>query len=494
MNTTHTTPQLMPPPSGNLLIPERLDAWLNSSTGAALTRSNLLFAYTENLAKSAGITLASALAISLAVASAVFGPTARTRSPLGSPLPAAINVLSQGFNQSLTRAADLCLRGFVNEYDQRLEICLTRSAKGHEAALREAEHDYAEADRQLRNKRAEPGLNSSDRQAIVELEKARETARNRMWEERFLLRHRIYAEHLSSDDILLFEATSFDHSVLVRPRDGAAVIVEPDLVHDFLHAGWRGLPFEVSPVQHYAPVATNLWLGLPKETVHPGANPHLDALLATFFVADCDERPAVELADDSIQCEWDELIADVFRQRLQRKATTLTLTPDAMKVFERVCNELRAAAKDMPAASRRLLDVWPDQLLKLALLTALFAEERGSQPVVSAADMECATTVLRLLGRQQLRHHPLLQSSHPACDPEVSAVVAKLQLHGPMNTRDLSRKFHRRKVSDLEAILARGAGLGLLTFVNGNIQILTTTAPVSASACQPPDQQISPIS
>lgn len=46
--------------------------------------------------------------------------------------------------------------------------------------------------------------------------------------------------------------------------------------------------------------------------------------------------------------------------------------------------------------------------------------------------------------------------------------------------------FHKLDVNDLELVLGRAASQGLVTIINGNVQILNGTLPVSASACQQP--------
>lgn len=469
-------------------LPDAFERWLGSP--AALPTSNLLFAHAQDVHERTGIPVSSALAIANASLSAVIGPSLRVENPIGAPLAASINVLSIDRDRGIRRGLDLSLHGFMSGFNERLDHRMGRGEKGRQCEIRAAQCDFEERHKAASQIAARSDDSEGKDPKAVKAFQEREAARRRLLEAKFTERPRILAEQLRTRDLDDFIAKSFDRALLYYPRNVDELVAEPEIVHEFLLAGWYGRVCEITPGECCSPAIANIWLGVSPAMAGAAIDSPLTSLLATFFVLRSGDR-GLRLTGAGDRAAWKRLTAGFFAARIAGSPSLWKLSPGAVGVFEKVCNELCDMTGGLSEAQKRLTELWPEQLLKLALLCALMAPDIDTSATINKAIVEQAATVLRMLGREQLLHHPMLQPAAAKLDSDIAGALAKVQLHGPMSKRDLCRRYHNRRVDELELLLARASELGVLTIINGNVQILNGQMPVSVSACQQATPEIS---
>ena len=472
---------------GSTKIPDDFEHWLGIEV--PLRVDNLLFAHADDLQRKSGIPLSSALAVALASLSAVVGPGLHVHNPVGAPLPACINMLSTDANRGIGRGVELSLRGYWAALDRLLGERMSWSERGRDCQIRAAQAEYDEQCRAVNERAAASADSPTSDPKLAEAFQNRDAAHRRLCELQFTTRPWIHAEALAAHDLGGFIAKSHDRALLLRPRSIGELVAEPNLVHHFLLAGWYGRICEIAPGESCSPVVVNICLGVSPDIAGAGFDSPLGSLLATFFIARSrDEKIRLTGADEI--AAWDDFTSNLIRGRLGATPSLWKLSPGALEIFEKFCNDLHDLAAGLSGLQARLVELWPEQLLKIGLLCAVMSPDTGAS-TISAAVMGQAATVLRMLGRQQLLHHPMLQPATAKLDPEIAGVAAKLQLHGPMTMRGLCRRFHNRRIDELELVLARAAELGLVKVVDGLVQLLANVTTVSVSARQRPLTEIS---
>jgi hypothetical protein len=451
---------------------------------------------TDHIQYTTGCNYPDAVITALAVLAGIAGPVFRVVTPHGRHLPLSVNLLIESGPHG-TEA----VRALRAELDNWLGAKISELNFSGEKSLRVREQQACED-----YKRSKAALAVwNERRAASELpefalsaeaigrKQAEEEERGdlRKWREiTFLQRPWITTNALIGIERMRTE--SFDNSLVINLPDAEQGFAELSgkkwpALSSILEAGYFGSPLSLDPKFHLQPVITNLWFGGIDQNFP--AHPIIQSFLRVRLQGDQLPEPNLNSLES-----WTQLIQFMLDLRLERRAVIQPFSATARSLYAAKLADCRARALTAHPDCLGGYTYLPYQAAKLAglfLITRMLhaepADEISGEDL--AAGFECAEAMI-------LRPQPTTAKVVQPVDApnfDLSRILDRLTVSGPMTRRRLLRSFHKLRAPDLERTLAAGVQEGVLIMEGDAIRRADHIVSVSAGQ-QPPDQRGNEVS
>ena len=443
-------------------------------------------AATDYIQYTTGCHYSDAVITALAVLAGISGPVFRVETPDGRLLPLGVNLLIEPGTHG--RESLRALRADFENW-QGAQLSELNDLGENSLCVREkkASEDHRRSKAALAEWMAQRSISGiADlpefrlSATAIARRKAEEEAQEdlRKWRA-ILFQQRPWITSRTVIGLEKMRSQSFDASLLIELTDAEQGFAELSgkkgpALSSILEAGYFGSPLSFDPNCHFRPVITNLWFGAVDQTFpdHPICHSFLRIRLHGDQIT---ERDANGLE------AWRQLAQFMLDLRLERRAVIQPLSAAAKTVYTAKLAECRKRAMAAHPDCAGAYTYLPHQAAKLAGLFAV-ARMVEAEPAneISEDDLhaglECAEAMIlrHQRSRAEVRQPAVLRVV------DLSRILDRLTVNGPMTRRQLLRSFHKLRAPDLERALAAGVEDGVLIMEGKIIRRAAHVVSVSA--------------